>query len=112
MPDHQDAQLVVSLSQWGTALGLNDALGEIFRDDFDPTTANADDANIRAILTYLETIGTLVKQGLLDQGLVLDWLWVAGAWERVGPAALRQREKFGVPALFENFEALAAVQAA
>jgi hypothetical protein len=48
-----------------------------------------------------------VKNDLLNRDLVYDWLWVAGAWERVGPAAKRAREKAGVPNLYENFEALA-----
>jgi hypothetical protein len=38
---------------------------------------------------------------------VEDWLWVDGLWSRVAPAALKVREKFGEPRLFENFEALA-----
>jgi hypothetical protein len=52
----------------------------------------------------------LTKNGLLDTDLVLDWLWMSGVWARVGPAALRQREKHGVPELYANFEALAAKQ--
>ena len=44
---------------------------------------------------------------LLDRDLVYDWLWVAGSWERVGPAALKAREQAGVPELFANFEELA-----
>ena len=44
---------------------------------------------------------------LLDRDLVYDWIWVTGAWDRVGPAALRAREQSGAPELFENFEALA-----
>ena len=55
-------------------------------------------------------LGTLVKNGLLDRALVNDWLWVAGTWERVGPAAKRARAKLGEPRLFENYEALAAGQ--
>jgi hypothetical protein len=35
---------------------------------------------------------------------------MSGAWARVGPAALKEREKFGVPELYENMEALAAQQ--
>jgi len=35
---------------------------------------------------------------------------VSGVWARVGPAALKQREKHGVPELYANFEALAAKQ--
>jgi hypothetical protein len=66
---------------------------------------------VRTILVYGETIGTLVKNDLLDRGLVLDWLWVQGLWERVGPAARRARDRLGAEALYENFEALALSQA-
>jgi hypothetical protein len=31
-------------------------------------------------------------------------------WSRVGPAAIKLREKHGVPGLYENFEALASKQ--
>jgi hypothetical protein len=53
----------------------------------------------------------LVKNDVLDQGLVLDWLWVQGMWDRVGPAAVRARDRLGSDALYENFEALASAQA-
>jgi hypothetical protein len=62
------------------------------------------------ILTWGETIGTLIKNGLIDTDLVLDWLWARGMWERVGRAAQKHRDKTGVLALYENFEALAAQQ--
>jgi hypothetical protein len=39
-----------------------------------------------------------------------DRLWVAGVWARVGPAALKERDKHGVPELYASFEALAAKQ--
>ena len=51
-----------------------------------------------------------MKNGLLDRGLVYDWLWVDGTWRRLAPAAKRVREKSGVPELYENYEALAAGQ--
>ena len=38
------------------------------------------------------------------------WMWAAGIWSRVAPAAKKDREKHGVPGLYENFEALAAQQ--
>src|SRR5947208_3667101 len=57
-----------------------------------------------------ETLGTLTKNGLLSLELVLDWQWVAGIWARVSKAALAQREKYGEPRLYENFEALANAQ--
>ena len=52
-----------------------------------------------------------MKHETLDRDLVLDWLWVGGMWDRVGPAAQRARERLGADALYENFEALAKAQA-
>jgi hypothetical protein len=107
---HQDAALIVELAQWGAMNGLADAAGKVFSDDFDPETAELSDPAVRIVLGFNETVGTLVKNDLLNRELVYDWLWVAGTWERVGPAALRAREAAGVAVLYENFEALAAGQ--
>jgi hypothetical protein len=62
---------------------------------------------VRSLLLFGESIGTLAKHNLLSADLVRDWLWVEGIWTRVAPAAIRQREKFDEPRLYENFEALA-----
>ena len=105
-----DAMLLVELAKWGAMMGLDEAAQAIWSDDFDPDAADAQDPAVRKILLWNETIGTRVKNGLFDRGLVYDWLWVQGAWSRVGPAATRAREKAGVAQLFENFEALAAGQ--
>jgi hypothetical protein len=89
-------------------MGVEDALRKLFADDFDPETADSlkDDA-VRTVLLFGESIGTLTKRDLLSAELIEDWLWVEGLWARVGPAALKAREKFGEPRLYENFEALA-----
>jgi hypothetical protein len=105
----EDATLMIELAKWGSMIGMGEATGVIWADDFDRDTADARDPHIRTMLIWYETIGTLVKNGLLDRDLVYDWLWVAGVWERVGPAALRAREQT-VPQMFENFEALAVGQ--
>src|SRR5688572_24024958 len=107
---HDDAILVVELAKWGAMIGLADASRVIFADEFDPNAVEANDPSVQAMLLFNETIGTLVKNGLLDRDLVYDWLWVTGIWERVGPAAKRLREKAGVAQLYENYEALAAGQ--
>jgi hypothetical protein len=107
---HEDANLLVQLAQWGAMIDLGPALGTIFDEAFDPDTAEMGDPPVRTILAYGETIGTLVKHEVLDRALVLDWLWVQGLWERVGPAAMRAREQLGTDALYENFEALAQAQ--
>lgn len=107
---HEDAALVVELAKLGALNGLGEAVGKIFADEFDPDTAELSDPSVRIVLGWNETVATLVKNDLLSRDLVYDWLWVAGTWDRVGPAALRARESAGVAVLYENFEALAAGQ--
>ena len=106
----EDATLIVELAKWGAAIELGAAAGAIWAEDFDPEAAEMTDPPVQTLLTFYETIGTLVKNGLLDRELVYDWLWAAGVWNRVGPAAVRAREQAGVPQLYENFEALAVGQ--
>ena len=107
-PTRDDAQLMIQIAQWGTSLGVQEAMPRIFADDFDPEAVDAmSDPAVRTMLMFGESIGTLTKNDLLSVELVRDWLWLEGIWSRVGPAALKQREKFGEPRLYENFEALA-----
>jgi hypothetical protein len=107
---HEDAMLLVELAKFAAMIGLGEANGEIFADSFDPDTAEIGDPAVRTVLGFNETVATLVKNDLLDRDLVYDWLWVAGSWDRVGPAASRARENAGVSYLYENFEALASGQ--
>ena len=88
-------------------MDLPKAIGDVVSDDFDPDEANANDPAVRTLLHFGETVGTFVKQGVLDRGLVDDLWWIEGMWARVGPAATRQRQKLSEPRLYENFEALA-----
>ena len=107
-PRRDDAVLMIQIAQWGTSLGIQEAMPRLFSDVFDPDTADAlDDDAVRTMLMFGEAIGTLTKHDLLSEELVKDWLWIEGIWSRVGPAALRAREKAGEPRLYENFEALA-----
>jgi hypothetical protein len=103
----EDAALIVELAKWGSMIGLPEASRTVFADDFDPESAEALDPHVQTMLVFHETVGTLVKNDLLDRELVLDWLWVSGAWDRVSKAALEAREHAGVPELWENFEMLA-----
>jgi len=107
-PTREDATLMIQLAQWGTALGVDDALEQILTEDFDPEQADLmKDSAVRKLLQFGESIGTLTKHELLSAELVNDWLWVEGLWARVGPAALKARQKYGEERLYENFEALA-----
>jgi hypothetical protein len=102
-----DAMLMVELAKWGSMAGIDEAARDVMSDEFDPESADAQDEAVRKVLMFGETIGTLVKNGLLDRQLVYDWLWVEGTWAQVAPAAARAREKTGVSQLYENYEALA-----
>jgi hypothetical protein len=102
-----EGQMLIQLAKLGSEYRLDEAIPAIFDDGFDPDSASVTDAPVRAVLAYGELIGTLVKHDLISAELVHDYLWVVGIWARVGPAAERQRAKYGEPRLYENFEALA-----
>lgn len=108
--DRDDAVLMVELAKWAAMIGVPEATRKVFADNFDPEAADTQDEEVQAVLFFNETLGTLVKNDLFNRELAYDWLWVSGLWERVGPAARRAREKTGVAAMYENFEALAAGQ--
>jgi hypothetical protein len=58
-----------------------------------------------------ENIGSMVKNGILDKHLVMDiysWI-VAGHWDRLSGLTAMGREAAGQPAIYENFEYLAAL---
>ena len=104
---YDDANLLVQLLRWGADIELPSAIGDVLSDGFDREAADGNDPAVRTVLSFFETIGTLVKQGVLDRALVEDLFWIDGVWTRVGAAAVKQREHMGEPRLFENFEALA-----
>jgi hypothetical protein len=103
---NNEAQLVVQLAQWGTTLGLEEALAALFAEDFDPVQAADDDPCVRRVLGYFEVVGTLSKRGALSGALVHDLWWVSGIWERVRPHVEGARSGSGEPRLYENFELL------
>lgn len=111
MATHDDATLLVQILQWSSAAGIDDAMRQVYEPDFvtNPTT----DEEVRhpaagKVLSFGETVGTLVKQKVLDRDLLLDLVWVEGLWARVGAYAKAIRAGSGEPRLYENFEALAA----
>lgn len=108
MATHDDAMLLVQILRWSEESGANTAMLQILRDHRrggDPPSA--DDLDVMKVLVLHETIGTFVKQGLLDADLVDDLLAVDWVWQVLGAGALAQREELGEPRLWENFEALA-----
>jgi hypothetical protein len=106
-PTREDAQLMLQILQWAGSIGMKEAGARIMADDFDPEAAEPRDDAVSTVLTVGEVIGAFVKHDLLNRELVEDVIWVSGSWARVGPAALKAREKTGEPRIYENFEALA-----
>ena len=111
-----DAQLIVSLINGPLGMRASDGLSLLFSYDEPPTHAQfikdhpvGSDGykNMTGVLGLNEILGTFVKQGLLDRGLVHDTLWIAGAWKQCKPLVLHLRDKAGEPRIYENFEALA-----
>lgn len=114
-----DATLIVQLMNGRLAELASEGMEVLWSYDTPPTWQQFTDDHpkgsaaaiaVNAVLNLNEMIGTLVKQGLLDRGLVYDLLWIKGAWARCGAIALHHRQKAGDPAIYENFEALAAAQ--
>lgn len=115
-PSQADAQLLVSLmngplgsqAMQGTeVLMAYDAPPTLEQIRADHPRGSEGALGLHALMNLNETIGTFVKQGLLHRGLVYDLFWVAGAWERCRPLVLDIRQRSGVEAMYENFEALA-----
>ena len=103
-PTREDAQLLIQLAQWGTSLGVWDAMPELFAEEFDTDAADAnDDDAVRTMLMFGETIGTLTKQGLLSPELINEWLWIEGIWDRVGPAGDQAPRAFQRAAAVREF---------
>jgi hypothetical protein len=103
---YEDAGLLVQLLRWDTEMGLEASMSAVFDDSFDAEKAAPDDPNIRKILFFGEAVGALVKNNVLDLGLVRDVYWFDGLWSRVAPHAMAAREHENEPSLYENFELL------
>lgn len=108
---HEDAMVLIQLSRWGTELGLEDAMKEIFADGFDPGDGSSQNESVRKVLNFGETVGSLVKHKVLDWDLLSDLFWIDGMWRQVRAHAKYQRQRTGEPRLYEHFEALATLGA-
>jgi hypothetical protein len=103
---YDDAGLLVQLMRWGTEMNLEEGFTTIFSEEFDPDASDRNDPGVGKVLLFGETVGALVKHGVLNRELVLDVFWADGIWAKVGPSALRVRERAGDQRLYENFESL------
>lgn len=120
-PTKEDAQLLVQLARLGADMNLGEANGFLWSDEFvgdydefkQKFPAGSDGAQrVAAIAAFYETVATLVKNNLISEELIHDWLGSNLVWSRLGKILVGQREESGEPRLWENFEALAAARLA
>jgi hypothetical protein len=114
-PTREDADILLRLAELSALLNLAAAAAFIwsddfptdfsqFRDKFSSGKRSEEESLLRRYLAYLETAGTLYRNGLFSGDLFFDWLDVTAIWDRVKGYALGIRKEAANPSLFENFE--------
>ena len=115
-----DGAALIQLATLHAQLQVSAGLNVLWRSDFpnDPYTIDAWFApgtdgrrGLEAVLAYFQTVGTLVRHGLLDPALCRDFARADLVWARIGPMALAERTRTGDETLWANFELLAAAHA-
>jgi hypothetical protein len=114
---YEDADVMLRLVESWPVEATDWIWSDAFVPDYKEHAAHgAEDAeafsNIRGVLNWYETIGTLYKHGLLNEDLLFDWLAIDMAWDRVKGIALGWRAEAGNPRMYENFEAMASAHRA
>jgi hypothetical protein len=119
-PSRDDAAALIQLATLHAQLQVSAGLDVLWRSDFptDPYTIDAWFApgtdgrrGLEAVLVWFQTVGTLVRHGLLDAELCRDFARADLVWERIGAMAIAQRARTGDDTMWANFEHLAASHA-
>jgi hypothetical protein len=115
-PTAMDAQLILQQHEVDAISGANYGFGHLGAFETPPTLAQLRKKHPRdteeyhevmAFLSSCETTSTFVRQGLLNEALVHDLYWIAGAWARIEKIIRGMRKEAGEPRLYENSEWLA-----
>ena len=119
-PARDDAATLIHLAHLHATLQVSAGLDVLWRDDF-PSDSYTIDAwfapgtdgrrGLEGVLVWFQTVGTLVKHGLLDPELCRDWARADLAWARIAPLAAADRARTGDETMWANFQRLAAAQA-
>lgn len=69
---------------------------------------------IQTVANFFESMGLFVKSGIIDKHIACDfWSYVVlRNWDALAPVTAYVRERIGQPALWENFEYMAALSKA
>jgi len=120
-PSHDDAAALVQLAHLHAQLQVSDGLDVLWRPDFpqDPYTIDAwyppgtdGRRGLESVLVWFQTVGTLVKHGLLDPAIARDMARADLVWARIGPMANAERGRTGDEELWGGFQLLATMHAA
>ena len=115
-PTRRDAQVMLQLATWYTESQVGEAINwarsDAFVGDYAEFATRFPSGSegrllVNRILGYYETVGTLWKNRLINEGLLFDWLWVPASWDLVKGIALGMRAEVANAGLWENFEAMA-----
>jgi len=115
-PTYEDAQLLVQLQIMGSMTGAFRGFDLLEAFDKPPTLAQAlkrhprgseEQGQISAFLALCETVGTFVRQGILNEALVNDLFAVEYAWALCEKIAKGLRKQAGDARMYENTEWLA-----
>ena len=115
-----DASALIQLATLHAQLQVSAGLDVLWRSDFpnDPYTIDAWFApgtdgrrGLEAVLSFFQTVGTLVRHDLIDPAVCRDFARADLVWARIGPMALAERSRTGDETMWANFELLAAAHA-
>jgi hypothetical protein len=115
-PTKEDAQLLIQLNIMGAMTGAFRGLDLLEAFEKPPTLAQAlkryprgteEQSQISAFLGLCETVGTFVRQGVLNEALVNDLYAVEHGWTLIEKIAKSLRKQVGDARMYENAEWLA-----
>jgi hypothetical protein len=107
--------LLVQLSQVAATMGLTEAINWAMSDDFDEdysvfsqkhTRGGKASYHLATICDFFHSVGTLVKLGMLDAGVALEYFEVVPIWERVQGWVAGQSSGDACGQVWSNFQYL------
>lgn len=66
---HDDAVDLFEFAKWGPRIGITDASGKVWADDFAMQKGQLNDSEVCTVVVFNETVATLVQNDLLDRDL-------------------------------------------
>jgi broad specificity phosphatase PhoE len=112
-PTKQDAQILLTLMELDMSEPMREARKwlrtqpeGLSLDEFEAKFPRGSDGweSLTNLAIYWETVGSLIRRGLLDEGLAFDTFLDAPPWAKLKGIVLGRRAKENAPAEGENLE--------